>query len=83
MDSISGEVLENIYGFDWTLTSDGDDYSAGNNGCGNPDASSTVVNNGWSMGKKTGKKCAVRVKNLSHIFPNQKIIEKQELEIGK
>ena len=83
MDSISDEILENIADFIWTLTSDGKDYKNGNNGCGNPNASDTQVNNAWSMGKKSGVKCAVRSSNSSHIFPNQKIIEKQELIIGK
>ncbi|MCJ8314503.1 MAG: AHH domain-containing protein [Pseudomonadales bacterium] len=82
MESISEEILDYVKTFTWTLTSDGKDYEGGKNGCGNPNASTEQVNNGWAMRNKNGLKCGVRKLNSNHIFQNDKKIQKKDLEIG-
>ena len=83
MDEKSIKILLNIETFIWTLTSDGKDYIKDGLGCGNPNSSSEEVNNAWSMGKKKGHNCAVRLSNGKHIFPNSKEVNKISLKIGK
>ncbi|MCJ8313758.1 MAG: AHH domain-containing protein [Saccharospirillaceae bacterium] len=86
MDQRSNEIFEKIKSFVWTLTSDGKDYEPKNDiGCGNSNASSQEAMGVWNLKDKKGHNCAVKKSKNDHKFelPDNKIIIKRNLEIGK